>query len=386
VGSPLGIVRDPVALSLRAFRSALGAAGTAARGAAEDLVGSGPDDELDERDPDYIRATLPSYRVLSQLYFRPKVRGLEHVPAEGPVLLVGNHSGGTLIADTFAFAFAFYSYFGADRRFYQLAHDLAVRLPLLSVGLRRYGTVSASHDNAGRALESGAAVLVYPGGDFESYRPSWRSGRVEFGGRSGFVRLALRHRVPIVPVVAVGGQETALFLTRGQRVARALRLDRMRLKVLPVQLAPPLGLTILDLPGRVPLPAQITIQVLPPVDLVERFGPNPDEERVYSDITEQMQDALDILTDERDLPVVGTVTPRSSQSRAPGERPTGGNGGDPARYSEPWPGYDSERVPEIARRLRGEDQGAIRAVRGYERARKARKGVLDAVERELRRR
>ena len=181
------------------------------------------------------------------------------------MLLVGNHSGGTLIADTFAFAYAFYRHFGPERPFFQLAHDLAVGIPGLSALIRRYGTVSASHGNAGRALDAGAAVLVYPGGDYDSYRPSWQSGSVSFGGRVGFIQLALSHDVPVVPVVAIGGQETALFLTRGQRAAKALRLDRLRLKVLPVQIAPPFGVTVLDLPGRVPLPSQVTVEVMPEI-------------------------------------------------------------------------------------------------------------------------
>ena len=71
-----------------------------------------------------------------------------------------------------------------------------------------------------RALASGAALLVYPGGDVEVHRPTWEGNTVNFDGRRGFVRLALEHDVPIVPVVAIGGQETALFLSRGERVAR----------------------------------------------------------------------------------------------------------------------------------------------------------------------
>ena len=108
--------------------------------------------------------------------------------------------------------------------------------------LRKYGTVAANPANAAKALESGAALLVYPGGDYEVHRPTWESGRVDFDGRKGFLRLALKHDVPIVPVVSVGGQETALFLTRGEGLARLLRLDRMfRLKVLPISLALPWG-------------------------------------------------------------------------------------------------------------------------------------------------
>ena len=90
-----------------------------------------------------------------------------------------------------------------------------------------------------------------------------------------------------MPVVAIGGQETALFLTRGQRVAKLLRLDRLaRIKVLPVSIGPPFGVNLLDLPGRVPLPAKITIQILPPIDLRERFGDSVDADAAYEQVTD----------------------------------------------------------------------------------------------------
>lgn len=261
--------------------------------------------DLDEWDPNFIRRTQPLLRAANQVYFRPEIRGLENVPAEGPVLLVGNHSGGLVIADTFVFAHEFYDHFGPYRRFHQLAHNMAAGNPALGI-LRRFGTIRASHDNAKAAFDKGAALLVYPGGDYETFRPSWHGAQIEFGGRQGFIRLALDAGVPIVPVVSMGGQETALFLTRGQRAARLLRLDRLtRIKVLPISLGPPFGINVLDLPIRVPLPAKIQIEVLPPVDLEERFGPDPDHDEVYDEVTGDMQQALDRLSDERTLPVLG---------------------------------------------------------------------------------
>ena len=303
---------------------ALGGARVTASAMVSDLLGSRTEDPLAERDPRFIRDTLPAYSRLAQLYFRPKLRGLEQIPAEGPVLLVGNHSGGTLIADTFAFAYGFYNHFGPDRLFHQLAHDLVFRVPGLAP-LRKYGTIPANHENATAALGRGAALLVYPGGDHETYRPSWHSGEIDFGHRSGFVRLALATDVPIVPVVAIGGQETALFLTRGERLSHLLALDRLlRLKVVPIQIAPPFGVTVLDLPGRVPLPSQITIQVLPRIDLRRRFGPDPDEEAVYHAVTAMMQEVLDELSTERDLPVVGTLGSRHEESEVVDELQHGG--------------------------------------------------------------
>ncbi|PZR68322.1 MAG: glycerol acyltransferase [Solirubrobacterales bacterium] len=264
-----------------------------------------PPADLDERDPDYIRESLPRLWLLASLWFRAEVRGLENVPETGPVLLVGNHSGGNVTPDTSVFTLAFSAYFGVERAFYQLAHNLVLSMPGLAL-LRKYGTVAASPQNAEKALRSGAALLVYPGGDWEVHRPSWERHRVDFAGRRGFVRLALDQDVPIVPVVSAGGQETALFLSRGDGLARALRLDRMfRLKVLPISLALPWGLNVGDMLGHFPLPAKIVVEVLPPIYLREVFGAEPDVDEVYEYVTATMQDALDALATERRLPVLG---------------------------------------------------------------------------------
>ena len=176
----------------------------------------------------------------------------------------------------------------------------------MRASLGRFGTVPASPANMRAALGKGAALLVYPGGDHETYRPSWEQDQIDFAGRTGFVKLSLELGTPIVPVVAIGGQETALFLGQGQRISRVLGLDRaLRLKVFPVQVAPPFGLTLLDLPLRVPLPSKITIRVLPPIDLRAELGADADPERGLRDRHGIMQAELAMLAAERTLPVVG---------------------------------------------------------------------------------
>ena len=274
-------------------------------GVAELVKSRVPAADLDERDPDYIRESLPRLWLLASLYFRAEVRGLGNVPEEGPVLLVGNHSGGNLTPDTGVFTLAFSTYFGVERAFYQLAHNLVLSMPGLSF-LRKYGTVAASRDNARKALQAGAAVLVYPGGDYEVHRPSWEGRRVDFGGRKGFLALALEEGVPIVPVVSIGGQETSLFLSRGERLAKLLGLDRA---------VPPQGAADL---GRHPVGAEHRRHARPPPaagqdhrrgaagDRPRReFGADPDLDEVYDHLVRLMQETLDALAAERRFPVIG---------------------------------------------------------------------------------
>jgi 1-acyl-sn-glycerol-3-phosphate acyltransferase len=261
--------------------------------------------DLDDRDPDYIRENLSLSWLVASLWYRAEVRNLGNIPERGRVLLVGNHTGGNLAPETIIFTLAFSTYFGVERRYHQLAHNLVLASPV-GPFLRRFGTVAASHANARKALEADAAVLVFPGGDWEVHRPSWQSSRIDFGGRKGFVRLALEQDAPIVPVVTIGGQETALWLDRGAWLARLLGLDKtVRLKVLPILIAPPWGLTIGDFLPRIPLPAKMTTEVLPAIDVRGRFGPEPDPDEVYEYVTGQMQETLDGLAAERRFPVIG---------------------------------------------------------------------------------
>jgi 1-acyl-sn-glycerol-3-phosphate acyltransferase len=279
--------------------------GRVVRGVARRAQRRIPRADLDERDPDYIREKLPLMWLFASLWFRGEVRGLGNIPESGPVLLVGNHSGGNMTPDTVVFTLAFNTYFGVERAFFQLAHNLVLSMPGLGQ-LRKFGTVAASQENARKALDAGAALLVYPGGDWEVHRPTWDRNRVDFGGRTGFIRLALERNIPVVPVVSIGGQETALFLTRGEHLARLFALDRMfRLKVLPISLAAPWGLNVGDMLGHIPLPSKITIETLAPIDLRDEFGADADAEEVYDHLIRVMQDTLDALAAERRFPVIG---------------------------------------------------------------------------------
>jgi 1-acyl-sn-glycerol-3-phosphate acyltransferase len=260
--------------------------------------------DLDNRDPDVMREVLPVTWLFVTAWFRPDIRGLSRIPAEGPVLIVGNHTGGASSPEVHISQLAISTFFGVERPHYQLAHRMVLNSPVGWL-LRRFGTIEADPDNAAEALDAGAIVTVFPGGDHEVYRPSWESARVDMGGRKGFIRLALEKDVPIVPMVTLGGQETALFLSRGEGLARMLGLDTsMRLKSLPIMLSLPFGLQVGPLP-HVPLPAKVSMRFLEPIHLRARYGESPDVDEVYDDLLGRMQETLTEMQRERRLPVIG---------------------------------------------------------------------------------
>ena len=236
-------------------------------------------------------------------YFRVEVRDLDAMPAVGGALVVSNHSGGMFTPDVLIFAPAFYDKFGFDRPVYTLAH-YGVFIANLGDWLRRAGVIEASRENAAKALRDGAVVLVFPGGDYDSYRPTFTENMIDFAGRTGYVRTAIETGVPIVPMVSIGGQETQLFLARGDSIARRLGLKRARMEILPISIGFPFGLSAI-FPPNVPLPSKIVTRVLKPIDIAAQFGDDPDVDEVDFHVRGVMQAALDELARERRFPVLG---------------------------------------------------------------------------------
>jgi 1-acyl-sn-glycerol-3-phosphate acyltransferase len=231
------------------------------------------------------------------------VRGLETFPPTGGALVVSNHSGGMLTPDVLIFASAFYQALGYKRPLYTLGHD-GLFLGPMSGWMTRLGVIHASGRNAAAALRSGGTVLTFPGGVYDAYRPTLAQNVVDFNGRVGYVRTAIDARVPIVPTVSIGGQESQLFLNRGTWLAKRLGLNRLRSDILPLTFGFPFGLSVL-VPVNVPLPTKIVTEVLEPIDIFARFGDEPDINEVDAHIRSVMQTALDRLARQRRLPVIG---------------------------------------------------------------------------------
>jgi 1-acyl-sn-glycerol-3-phosphate acyltransferase len=259
--------------------------------------------EIAKWDPVFTAQATKLVAPIINRWFRVEVRGLESIPAAGGVLVVSNHSGGALTPDPLVFGPAFYDTFGYDRPLYILAHYGVFFTPLRSY-LGRIGAIHASPENATKALHSGAVVLVYPGGDYDAYRPTRNQNVIDFNGRTGYVRVAIETGVPIVPVVSIGAQETQLFLSRGDQLAKRLGLHRIRLDILPITVGLPFGMTMF-FPANLPLPTKIVNRALDPIDIFALFGKHPDIAEVDAYVRSVMQNALDELARERRFPILG---------------------------------------------------------------------------------
>jgi 1-acyl-sn-glycerol-3-phosphate acyltransferase len=216
--------------------------------------------------------------------------------------MVSNHSGGFMSPDTWILGAALLRALGLEDMPCSLAHDQVLRAPVVGYVLRRLGVSPASAEHAHRILDGGRKVLVYPGGDLDAFRPSRDRDRVVFGPRRGYVRLALRERVPIVPVVAAGSHEGFWVLSDGRWLASRLRTHRwLRTEVLPITLSLPWGLS----PGfpYIPLPTRILVEILPAIRF-ERDGPEAADDDAWVEACHRrvhgaMQSALERLADER---------------------------------------------------------------------------------------
>ncbi|MCX2932026.1 lysophospholipid acyltransferase family protein [Mycobacterium sp. CVI_P3] len=241
-------------------------------------------------------------RPVCKIWFRSQVRGLETFPS-GAALIVSNHSGLPYAWDAPVLWVDFFEKFGYERRLYVLGHDVLFRGPATGT-LMRMGMLRASRDNAGKALRSGAAVMVFPGAAHDAARPTWEQSTIDFAGHTGYVTIALEAGVPIVPVVSIGGQETQLYLTRGTWLAKSLGLQRLiRLEQMPVSFGFPFGLSVGTV--NLPFPSKIITQMLAPIDITARFGKEPDVTDVDTYVRTVMQSALDGLAARRRFPILG---------------------------------------------------------------------------------
>jgi 1-acyl-sn-glycerol-3-phosphate acyltransferase len=258
----------------------------------------GPDWEFFERQK-YLWNPLMDY------WFRMEIEGWEKLP-DAPALLIGIHSGAPFVWDAWTIGAQWWRHFGPDRPLHGTAHDALMAMPLVGAYFRKMGVLPAAPDSIMGALAAGRDVALWPGGERDSLRPWTKRDEAILAGRMGFIRLAIRSAVPIVPIATVGGPDSMPVLASGKRLAKVLQLDKVaRLKMFPIAFQAPWGISPALLP-EVPLPTKIRTAFQPAIEVdtdPERAEDQDYVERMYGEVESAIQEGMDALARRRRLPL-----------------------------------------------------------------------------------
>ena len=233
------------------------------------------------------------YGPVYSSWFRVEWEGIDKIPAAGGALLVGNHAG-AIPSDAPVIMHGIETELG--RPVYGLADYFFRGLPVVGTLWSRAGGVPARPDNAYRLLhDQKKLALVFPEGEKGPSKPYAQRYRLQRFGRGGFIEIAMRAGVPVVPIAVVGSEETMPLLWQIPQLARALRVPYFPVTANMVLMGP-LGLAV-------PFPAKFRLRVLDPVT----FDAEPGQERYPKSevleeserIRESMQHALDDMLRRR---------------------------------------------------------------------------------------
>ncbi len=260
---------------------------------------------LDLRDPESIKSWMPIWEWFYNHYFQVQTSGWNHVPTDQKVLIVGSHNGGLAAPDMFMMMYDWFRRFGTERPVHGLMHPVIWKAsPSVAAMMAKAGAVTAHPKMAIAALHSGASVAVYPGGAQDVFRPHRLRDKIYFAGRKGFIKLALREHVPILPMISYGAHDTLFVIDDYYNIVQQLHkwgmpwLFGIDPEIFPIYLGLPWGIAFGPL-LNIPLPVPMHTRVCPPI-VFERYGREAACDRDYVDecyelVRSQMQQELDAL-------------------------------------------------------------------------------------------
>ncbi|NJN71323.1 MAG: acyltransferase family protein [Limnothrix sp. RL_2_0] len=266
---------------------------------------------LEGRDPVTIEQWMPIWEWLYTYYFRVQTSGWEHIPKDENVLVVGSHNGGLAAPDMWMMMYDWFKRFGTERLTYGLMHrNIWKVFPELAKMAVKTGALEAHPKTAIAALKAGADVLVYPGGGQDVFRPHSQSNKIYFAERRGFIKLALRQKVAIIPAISWGAHDSIYVIDDIYEPMKQF-LKTFNLpwlfgidpEVFPVYLGLPWGLAFGPFPNF-PLPTQMHTRVCPVIRF-EKYGRKAAGDRhyveaCYQQVLTAMQTELDQLILEID--------------------------------------------------------------------------------------
>jgi 1-acyl-sn-glycerol-3-phosphate acyltransferase len=225
---------------------------------------------------------LPLTRPLYERYFRVRTLGIERIPDEGPAILIANHSG-TVAIDAVMVQYAVAREHPARRPVRNMGADLVYRLPFIGPLARKTGNAVASHDDAHELLRRGELVGVFPEG-FKGVGKGWSERyKLQRFGRAGFMEIALRARVPIIPIAVVGAEEAYPMIGNATLLARMFGLPYF--PITPTfPLLGPLGL--------LPLPSRWFIEFGHPIPMDDYPEDAADDAMLVFDLADRVRDTI----------------------------------------------------------------------------------------------
>ncbi len=206
------------------------------------------------------------YAPIYEKWFRVEWEGLDKIPTDGPALLVANHAA-AIPSDAPVIMHGIET--ELERPVYGLADHLFRTLPVVGTLWSRTGGVLAHPDNAYRLLrEQGQLVLVFPEGSKGPAKHYSQRYRLRRFGRGGFVEIAMRAGVPVIPIAVVGAEESMPIALNSATIAKTFGLPYFPVTANQLLLGPLLGSVAY-------FPAKFKLRVLDPIT----FDVEPDQER-----------------------------------------------------------------------------------------------------------
>ena len=176
-----------------------------------------------------VRTFLGFGKILHENYFKVEAQGLENIPQDGRVLIIGNHSG-QLPLDGFLLAYTLLSNPEAPRAFKTMMERFIPTVPFFNSFFAEIGGVVGDPINCSRMLEAEEGIIVFPEGSRGISKPySKRYQLQKFG--TGFMNLAVNHKTPIIPVGIVGMEESIVQLANPKGIANMLGIPSAPLLV-----------------------------------------------------------------------------------------------------------------------------------------------------------
>ena len=263
---------------------------------------------LTGRDPAVLTDMMPLMKWFYDIYYRVSSDGWEQVPADEPVMFIGSHNGGLPAPDMHMMLYDWCRHFGTEKPLYGLMSPKVWNVfPPAARVAARMGAVQEHPIMGIAALNLKASIAVFPGGIQDVFRPYSQRHKIYFHNRKGFIKLAIKKGVPIVPMISYGAHSTFMVLADIYPQMRALHEIGMPWalgidpEAFPIYLGLPWGLAVGPLP-HIPPPIKIHTRIRPPI-YFDRTGAQAMRDSDYVDlcfrrVKNEMQQSLDRLVAE----------------------------------------------------------------------------------------